>query len=79
LKQLRNLRDPKLADAIDNAIRNVEQAESPQGIKQIKKLKGHQTAYRIRCGDYGIGVFIANNTVLFATVLPRKDIYGKFP
>ena len=48
-------------------------------IKNFKKLKGYKNAYRIKIGDYRIGVFIENKIVEFARVVHRKDIYRVFP
>ncbi len=79
VKQLNGLRDKQLADAITRVIEDVERANRPSEIGNIKKLKGHKTAYRVRCGSYRIGLFIEKEVALFATVLPRKDIYTKFP
>lgn len=35
--------------------------------------------YRIRIGDYRIGIFVEGKTVEFARVVHRKDIYQQFP
>lgn len=48
-------------------------------IKKLKKLKGAKNAYRIRMGDYRIGVFITNEIITFSRVLHRKQIYRDFP
>lgn len=48
-------------------------------IKGFKKLKGYKNVYRIKVGDYRIGVFIENDVVEFACVVHRKDIYRIFP
>ena len=48
-------------------------------IKSLKKIKGHKNAYRIRIGDYRIGVFIQKETVTFSRVLHRRDVYRYFP
>lgn len=48
-------------------------------IGNLKKLKGDENAYRIRIGDYHIGIFFDGETVIFARVLHRKDIYRYFP
>jgi len=57
----------------------VENAKSPHEIKSIKKLKGYKTAFRIRQGNYRIGIFIEKGEVLFAAIALRKNIYKKFP
>ena len=47
--------------------------------KNLKKIKGHKDAYRIRVGDYRLGIFIDNEIVTFSRVLHRKDVYRYFP
>ena len=79
VKQLKEIRDKKLVESIQEAMKNVEAVKSPWEIKSIKKLKGHKTAYRIRCGNFRVGIFIEKDEVLFAAIGARKDIYKKFP
>jgi mRNA interferase RelE/StbE len=60
-------------------IEHFETEENLQSIPNIKKLKGHKFAYRVRIGDYRIGFFYQNDIVQFARVIHRKDIYRLFP
>lgn len=48
---------------------------------KTQKLVGYQTSYKIRVGDYRIGLHIDSSTqnVEFQRVLHRRDIYRKFP
>jgi mRNA interferase RelE/StbE len=48
-------------------------------IKNYKKLKGSFNTFRIKLGQYRIGIFIDNDTVEFVIILHRKDIYKYFP
>lgn len=48
-------------------------------IPNLKKLRGDEQAYRIRVGDYRIGVFIEGDTITFARVKHRRDVYRYFP
>ncbi len=64
---------------IAETILNVEFATNIGEIKNIKKLTGFRNAYRIKIGDYRIGVFIEKDTVEFARIAHRKDIYRLFP
>ncbi|NEO49759.1 MAG: type II toxin-antitoxin system RelE/ParE family toxin [Moorea sp. SIO4A3] len=48
-------------------------------IKNIKKLKGEDNAYRIRLGDYRIGFFLKGDTIIFSRVLHRREFYRYFP
>jgi mRNA interferase RelE/StbE len=59
---------PKLAGLTD--IKNV---------KNVKNLQGYENAYRIKVGDYRIGVIFGGKTVTFCRVLHRKEIYRYFP
>jgi mRNA interferase RelE/StbE len=77
--QLSEIGDKKLALSVKAAIENVERAKSPWEIHALKKLKGHKTADRIRCGNYRVGIFIEKNEVILAAIASRKDIYKKFP
>lgn len=56
-----------------------QSAETLPEIPNLKRLQGFKSAYRIRIGDYRIGIFIAGNTIQFARVLNRKEIYKYFP
>ena len=66
-------------DDIATAIEQVEQADGLSAVINLKKLKGFKTAYRIRIGNYRIGVFVDGDTVEFARVVHRRDVYKVFP
>jgi mRNA interferase RelE/StbE len=48
-------------------------------ISNLKKLKAEENIYRIRVGNYRIGIVIDKDTVIFERVLHRKEIYRYFP
>jgi len=48
-------------------------------IKNLKKLQGYELYYRIRIGDYRIGVKVENQSLVFERILHRKNIYNLFP
>jgi len=80
LKSLEKLTDETLKKKISVIILNTEKADSILNINQIKKLKGYKSYYRIKSGDYRLGIeLIDNNTLVFITIMHRKDIYKKFP
>lgn len=56
-----------------------ENSKDLNSIPNLKKLKGHKSAFRVRIGDYRLGFFYENDTVLFARILHRIDIYDSFP
>lgn len=61
-------------EAAEKVIAAKDQLEIP-----LKKLSGFKNAYRIKIGDYRIGVHIEQQTIYFAEIAHRKDIYNMFP
>lgn len=57
----------------------IESSSSIKDIPNLKKLSGFKSAYRIRVGDYRVGVFVDGKTVQFARIAHRKEIYRMFP
>lgn len=79
LKELKKLKNKHLKDSIFVCITQVESAVSIGQIRNLKKLAGYDVYYRIRIGDYRIGLKIENNIVYFVVFEHRKDIYKGFP
>lgn len=79
LKSISALKDSKLKSNIVSAIENVEKAGGVRQINNIKKLRGYKHYYRIRIGDFRIGLSLENDTVFFVDIDHRKDIYKHFP
>jgi mRNA interferase RelE/StbE len=78
-KDLKKISDQKILLQIKIVILEAEKAGKISQISNLKKLKGHKTAYRIKLGDYRLGIFISAQIIEFTRVLPRKDIYKYFP
>jgi len=78
-KQLDAIKNRSLLLKISKTVETVISADDIRNIPDLKKLKGHPFAYRIKLGDYRIGLFIEKDDVFFAMVGHRKDIYNKFP
>jgi mRNA interferase RelE/StbE len=78
-KDLRPIKDKDLLNRIKLAIELVEKAQSQQDIASLKKLKGGNSYYRIRVGEYRLGLIIEGDTATFVRCLNRKEIYRYFP
>ncbi|WP_017306286.1 type II toxin-antitoxin system RelE family toxin [Spirulina subsalsa] len=80
LKDLKALKSTPSFEAIKAlAFTEIPNLLKFEEIGNLKKLKGDENAYRIRLGDYRLGIFFDGETVTFARVLHRKDIYRYFP
>lgn len=73
LKSLHN--DAKLFARIKDTILLIETSSDIDAIANVKKLKSDEPYYRIRIGDYRIGVLIEDNTVVFVRILHRSRAY----
>ena len=78
-KDLKGLQDRNLLKRAKEVIEAVEKADSFTNIPNLKKLKGGGNYFRLRVGDYRVGVVLTDDTVIFVRFLNRKDIYKYFP
>ena len=78
-KDLRGIKSKEILSRIKEAIEQVEKAQNLQEVTSIKKLKGGRNYYRIRVGEYRIGVIIEGDEISFVRCLDRKEIYRYFP
>lgn len=79
-KAVRKLKDASVKTRLSKVIANADRAESLSDIPDLKKMRGFVSYYRIRIGEYRVGVeVIDSDTLRFITVAHRKDIYSVFP
>lgn len=57
------------------------ESENPFELGYLKKMKGYSDKYKIRLGDYRIGITVNKETQLLICerIAHRKDIYRTFP
>lgn len=78
-RDLRTLKDKTLLGRIRTLIENVEKAENLADVAGVKKLRGTGAYYRIRVGDYRVGLAVEEDAVVFVRVLHRREVYRYFP
>jgi len=58
----------------------IENAQSIREIPHMKKMEGYESYYRIKIGDYRLGLEASSlKEVTLVRILHRKDIYRYFP
>lgn len=72
-------KDKDFLARVKEVVEEVEQAADLSEISNLKKLKGETDYYRIRFGNFRIGVKVEADQVIFIRVLHRRDIYRYFP
>jgi mRNA interferase RelE/StbE len=78
-RDLKKISNRALLQRVRKTIEQVEQAGNLREVSQAQKLKGSENYYRLRIGDYRIGLSIKGNKVTFVRILHRRDIYKYFP
>jgi len=80
-EDLKKIKDKKILQKVKELINEIEKVRNLSNIQNIniKKIKGYEDFYRIRIGNYRIGIKIEGDKVIFVRILHRKDIYKYFP
>jgi mRNA interferase RelE/StbE len=79
VRDLRKTKDKALLERVESVIEEIEAADTLADIRNVKKLKGYEHVYRIRVGNYRIGIYCETDVVELMRFLHRKDIYRSFP
>ena len=78
-RDLGRVRDRSFLKRVKQTIEEMESAARVLDIKNLKKLRTEGRYYRIRLGDYRMGLIIEDNTIVFVRLLHRREIYRYFP
>ena len=79
LKDIKKIKDPKTARKIEKLISNLKQVASLEDVSNVKKMKGYSVAYRIKSGNYIMGIYKVLEHIELARFLKREDIYKVLP
>ena len=72
-------KDAILAKQVRKLILRLENTRRFADIPNLKKLQGGLNYFRIRLGDYRIGIVKDGDTIILVRVLHRREIYRYFP
>jgi mRNA interferase RelE/StbE len=78
-KDLLKIKDSALKKEIIQVIEELESLENLRDFSNLKKMKGHSEAYRIRIGKYRLGFYFDGEVIELARFAKREDIYKLFP
>jgi mRNA interferase RelE/StbE len=60
-------------------IQKFKEAGSILDLKGVRKIQGYSDYFRIKIGDYRLGIKLVQNGVELIRFLHRKEIYRRFP
>jgi mRNA interferase RelE/StbE len=79
-KDTGKINDAKTKAAIVEVINNIQAAADISAINKLKKIVGYKNMYRIRFGDFRIGLeYTESNEIILIRFLHRKEIYKRWP
>lgn len=80
VKDVGKVNDAKLKQNLAEVIENIQKAENLSSIPNLKKLAGFKGCYRIKMGDYRLGLeYNKDHEVILIRFLHRKEIYRYWP
>ena len=78
-KDLLRINNSIIFKQVKKLIMKLETASDISKISNIKKLAGNKNFYRIRLGDYRVGIILNKDSIELIRILHRKEIYRYFP
>lgn len=80
LKDISKVKDKDVLKNLRSLFSKLELAVSLAEIPNTKKIKGYKTFFRIRSGNYRVGIEKINDSkICLVRFLHRKDVYKYFP
>lgn len=71
--------ESKIKKHLLDMIGQIKRVDVLSDISGVKKIEGSQGYYRIRVGDYRLGIKVTENDIEMIRFLHRKEIYRRFP
>ena len=69
----------KIQLKVVEVLENLDEADSLSDIEDFKALSGYNNFYRIKLGQYRIGLFLNGETFLVERIGVRGDFYKSYP
>jgi mRNA interferase RelE/StbE len=79
IRDLERIKDKRLLARIKRTIEAVDKASALDAVPHVQKLHGPGNYFRIRIGQYRIGLIAEKGEVVFVRCLHRQDVYRYFP
>ena len=74
-RDVNKVKDKKLLQKLRDCISQIENADNTGEILHVKKIEGYSAFYRIKIGNYRLGMELSsNNEIILIRFLHRKEI-----
>ena len=78
-RDVRQLRSAQVRRRLDQAIQELIEASNITEVTGVKRMTAPGSHYRIRIGNYRLGITMDGETAVLRRFLPRGEIYQRFP
>ncbi len=78
-KDLRAIELGHISAKVQDLIELISAAQNLTDIPNLKKINGPKGHYRLRVGNFRIGIKLEGDTLILIRILDRKEIYKYFP
>lgn len=78
-RDLRRLGNPSLAARVEHVIEELKAASAIRDVRGVNRMTGAGEHYRIRIGEYRLGITMDGDAAILRRFLPRGEIYRYFP
>lgn len=79
-RDMRRVRNTAVRRRVERKLREMQNASSITEILDIRRINsGRGRHYRVRVGDYRIGFALEGDVAVLYRLLPRDEIYRRFP
>lgn len=79
-RDVSKIKDKNILRKLRAFISAVDKVNDITGVSHVKKLQGYHSFYRVKIGDYRLGLELTpDNMIIFTRFLHRKDVYRYFP
>ena len=78
-RDLRRLRSARTLRHVERVIEELAAATNLTELTNVRRLQAEGRHYRIRVGDYRLGITMADDVAVLRRFLHRNEIYRHFP
>ena len=78
-RDLRRVRNAEVRGRVLGIMEELEAAAAITDVRGVRRIRGEGRYYRVRVGDYRLGVALEGDVAIVVRFLHRSDIYRFFP
>jgi len=71
--------EAKVKKKLLELIEQIKETDSLANLKGVRKIEGYQNYFRIKVGNYRLGIKLTKKRIELIRFLHRKEIYRRFP